>query len=132
MQADLDDAFGLYVSAVRTEIDPQPALDFWEMTRQIHTTIQGLLTDKQIFAALDAAQLPPTLLDALSFAKYGMCENDLAKRLLERSGNDGVHVGLLLTNLGRLSIQTDFPGLRIASIYGPFVYSDTHERYLAH
>jgi hypothetical protein len=74
--------------------------------------------------------LPPTLIDAIPFAKGGQLDEDLVLRLIQRKGLDRVHAGLLIANLGRHGAAQRLGLPSLEGVVGPFVYSDTHEKYL--
>jgi NRPS condensation-like uncharacterized protein len=124
------EAFGLYASAVRPELDYDPGAPFWHTARRFHAAITGLLTDEHIFASQRVGMFHPGLLDALAFARNDRCDDDLVTKLHRRTGNDRVNTRLLISNLGRVDIPTRYGPLELDGMYGPFVYPDVQEKYL--
>ena len=126
----VDGAFAFYASAVRPELDYDPGTPFWDAARAFHTRIRELLTDESIFESQRLSAFDPSLLDALPFAKYGKLEDRLADRIVEKMGIDRISASLIVTNLGRLDFPVDYGPLRLEALYGPYVYTDTVEKYL--
>jgi NRPS condensation-like uncharacterized protein len=124
------DAFAFYASAVRPEVSYDPELPFWQTARDIHRQIRQLLTDETIFESQQLNDLSPTLLDALTFAKNGRLDDGLVNRLVERMGFNRVTASLVMTNLGRVDVPVEYGPRRLSAVYGPYVYSDTIEKYL--
>jgi NRPS condensation-like uncharacterized protein len=126
----VDEAFAFYASAVRPELEYQPGIPFWDVARTFHTQIQQLLTDENIFESQQLSAFSPSLLDALAFVKYDRLEDKLAQRIVERMGIDRITASLVITNLGRLDIPVNYGSRHLAALYGPYVHSDTVEKYL--
>jgi len=124
------EAFAFYASSVMPRLEVALGTPFWHTTRTFHAQIQGLLTDETVFASQRLSAFHPSLLDGLVFAKYGKLDDRLANRLVEKMGINNVVAGLLITNLGRLDLPVDYGPLHLAAMYGPYVYSDTMEKYL--
>lgn len=124
------EAVGFYAAAIRPHLEVEKEMSFWELALKYQKVIDEMLTDKNIFASQRVQQLPPTLMDALTFQKYNLLNDNLVKRLLERTKRDRVNAGLLIANLGRVdSIQLE-TAMKLEAVYGPFVYTDTNEKYL--
>jgi len=126
----VDEAFAFYASAVRPRLEYRAGKPFWSTAREFHDRIKGLLTDENIFASQRLSDVAPSLLDALVFAKYDKLDDKLTNRLVKKMGIDDVSAGLIVTNLGRLDIAVDHGPLHLSAMYGPYVYSDTVEKYL--
>jgi NRPS condensation-like uncharacterized protein len=126
----VDGACAFYASAVRPELEYQPGTPFWDAARAFHTQIRQLLTDENVFESQQLSAFSPSLLDALAFVKYDKLEDKLARRMVERMGIDRIGASLVVTNLGRLDVPVSYGSRRLAALYGPYVYSDTIEKYL--
>jgi NRPS condensation-like uncharacterized protein len=126
----VDGAFAFYASGVRPELNYPARSSFWDAARAFHTQIRHLLTNENVFESQQLSGFSPSLLDALAFAKYGKLEDRLAERMVERMGIDRISASLIVTNLGRLDIPVTYGARRLAALYGPYVYSDTVEKYL--
>jgi NRPS condensation-like uncharacterized protein len=123
------EAFAFYASSVRPRLEYVPGESFWHVARTFHERIKDLLTDENVFSSQRLNGVHPSLLDGLVFAKYGKLDDKLAARLVERMGLNKVQASLLVTNLGRLTFPADYGPLHLAEMYGPYVYSDTVEKY---
>ncbi len=126
----VDEAFAFYASAVRPKLEYEQGASFWSVARAFHQQIKRLLTDENIFESQQLSGISPSLLDALVFAKHGKLDDKLANRMVERMGIERVSASLVITNLGRLDFPVDYGPWRLEAMYGPYVYSDTIEKYL--
>ncbi len=124
------EAFAFYASAVRPRLDYERGRRFWHAARVFHAQIKELLTDENIFESQQLSAFSPSLLDALFFAKQGKLDDKLANRMVERMGIGEVNTSLVVTNLGRLGFPVEYGPLSLGALYGPYVYSDTIEKYL--
>ncbi|MFX0061894.1 MAG: condensation domain-containing protein [Candidatus Hermodarchaeota archaeon] len=124
------EAFAKYASAVRPTLKYKTEEPFWDQARKFNETIDKLLVDSNIFASQQLDNLPSSLLDAVSFNKYGKFDNDLVARLVEQIGGNKINVGIIITNLGKVDIPLNYGFVTLESITGPYVYSDTMEKYL--
>lgn len=124
------EAFAFYASAVRPRLEYERGTPFWSAARAFHAQIRQLLTDENIFESQQLSAFSPSLLDALFFAKQGKLDDKLANRMVERMGIGEVNTSLVVTNLGRLGFSADYGPLSLEALYGPYVYSDTIEKYL--
>jgi NRPS condensation-like uncharacterized protein len=122
------DALGFYASSLTAELKHDPSAGFWEGARRIHGAIRQALQKTDLFRMLKAEALPPTLLDSLYFAKYGLINNRLSNRTLARMRWSGTSYGFSITNVGRSAIPLEYGARTIEAVYGPFVYSDVNEK----
>ena len=77
---------------------------------------------------LIAESLPPTFLDALYFAKYGLVQSGMANRMLSKMDWAGTSYGYSITNVGRVDILAAYGPRLIEAVYGPFLFSDVNEK----
>ena len=108
------------------EYDPRQL--FWDAARNIHEKIKNSLAKTNIFQALAADSLHPTLLDSLYFSKYGLIKSGLSAKLVQQMNWQGTNYGYSITNVGRMNIPTHYGSYRLESVYGPTIYSDVNEK----
>jgi NRPS condensation-like uncharacterized protein len=122
------EAFGFYASSLTVDLSYDPGCSFWDNARRVHSKITRELSRTDIFRMLSAEMVHPTLLDSLYFAKYGLLDEAMPKRLLRRMGWHEVTYGYALTNVGRFDIPAAYGPLQLEAVYGPAVYSDVDEK----
>jgi hypothetical protein len=71
--------------------------------------------------------LHPSLLDGLAFAMHGALDDPMAQRLVERVQGK-MRTGILVSNLGRLDLPTDYGGLCLSAIRPPAIYAGNAEK----
>jgi len=125
------DALGFYATGVRVPYRHVTGHSPWTSARSFGQELDRLLTTENLLALRRLELLDPGLIDALAFARGGLCTDPLAQKLLTRSGKDRVIAGLLMANLGRLTSSAQDVPAHLDAIYGPFVCSDTTEKYMA-
>ena len=128
LQPPVGEALGFYASSLSLAPGYDPGLPFWDAARAVHRRIKRALARTDVFRMLAAGELPPTLLDALYPAKYGLLQDRMAARMLARMGWDRVSYGYSLTNVGRSDIPTRYGSHELEAVYGPFFYSDVNEK----
>ena len=122
---DVGHAVGHYASAIKAVLPAlSPGASIWQTARDVRKTVREKLTDRQAFAAQRIDAVSPSLMDAIVFAKHGLCDDPMALRLLKRSGLDRRLTGVLLSNLGRMDIPQTYGSLELHDLIGPVVYSD--------
>ena len=122
------EAFGFYASSFTAQLDYDPQQTFWDTARSFHQKIGDRLAKTNIFQALAADSLHPTLLDSLYFSKYGLMKSKMSDKLVKQMNWQGINYGYSITNVGRMNIPTDYDQYQLESIYGPYVYSDVNEK----
>ena len=124
-------ALGFYATGVRVAHAFDTTQTLWENAKAFAADLAKLLDSESLFAMRRLEFIDPGLIDALAFARGGLCDDPLAMRLLSRSGKDRVMAGLLMANLGLLTRDDETAGDLLDAVYGPFVCSDTTEKYMA-
>ena len=74
------------------------------MARLFHQTIVASLESKNVFQALSADALHPTLLDSLYFSKYGLFDSKISDKFVKQMKWQGLNYGYSITNVGRMGI----------------------------
>ena len=123
---DIGEALGMYASAVKLQFKYDPDEPFWETVRYLDQKIKKQLTEKNVFAFQRSGALHPSLMDGIAFAMFGDLNDEMACNMAERMQN-AVRIGVLVSNLGRLDIPTQFNGLELAWISPPAVYAGNAE-----
>ena len=124
-------ALGLYATTVRVPYEYAADRTVWQNASSFGSALAKRLSVREVFALRRLEFLDPGLIDAISFAREGLCDDPLAKRLVNRMGVDRIVGGLMVANLGRLA-QDDPSSVGILeAVYGPFVCSTRAERYMA-
>jgi len=131
LQPPAGEGLGFYATGLRVAHKYDTQQTVWQNASAFSSELAKLLTDKSIFALRRLELLDPGLIDALAFARGGLCSDPLARRLLVRSGKDRIQAGLLMANLGRLTPPESRTSEVLDAVYGPFVCSDTTEKYMA-
>ncbi len=122
-------ALGLYASAVKLQFRHDPETPFWETVRILDRSINKKLTEKNIFASQRSNALHPNLMDGIAHAMFGDFDDDMAQNLAERMQNE-VRTGILVSNLGRLDLPSQYGYLQLAWIKPPAVYAGNAEKAL--
>jgi hypothetical protein len=122
------EAFGFYASSFTAHLEYDPRQPFWDTARNIHEKIKNSLAKTNIFRALAADSLHPTLLDSLYFSKYGLVKSKMSDNLVKQMNWQGTSYGYSITNVGRMAIPTNYAQYQLESVYGPYVYSDVNEK----
>lgn len=123
-------ALGFYATGVRVGYSYNLRQPLRANARAFGQRLTPLLTPKTLFAMLRLAPLDPGLIDALAYARGGLCSNPLALRFLKRTGKDRVMAGLLMSNLGAVPITSERRPPIVDSVFGPMVLSDSTEKYV--
>lgn len=125
MTKDVSEAVGHYASAIKASLPAlSPDASIWQTARDVRRLVQENLTDRKVFATQQIDAVAPSLMDAMVFAKYGLCDDPMALKLLKRSGLDDRVTGVLLSNLGRMDIPRTYGALEVTDLIGPVVYSE--------
>ena len=74
--------------------------------------------------------LHPTLVDSISYTRYGEHGDKLAKRFLKLEGGYTMNTGLDLSNLGSLKMPESRSQIILKDIIGPCCYNEFQEKYL--
>jgi NRPS condensation-like uncharacterized protein len=122
------EAFGFFASSFTARLEYDPRQEFWDVARIIHEKIRDSLAETNIFQALSADPLHPTLLDSLYFSKYGLMKSRLSDKLVKQMNWQGISYGYAITNVGRMNTPTNYDQYQLESVYGPYVYSDVNEK----
>ncbi|MBU4071663.1 MAG: hypothetical protein KKH41_03200 [Candidatus Thermoplasmatota archaeon] len=131
LAAPVGEAFGLYFSSFKIKFKRPKEKSFWANALAVHEHIQQQITDKNVFTVyMQLKDLHPTLVDSISFTRYGELEDKLAKRLLRLEGDYTLNTGLDLSNLGVLEMPDNRGLLILKDIIGPCCYNEFQEKYL--
>jgi NRPS condensation-like uncharacterized protein len=122
------EAFGFYASSFTARFEYDPHQKFWNVARIFHEKIRASLAKTNIFQALSAESLHPTLLESLYFSKYGLMQSRTSDNLVKKMNWQGISYGYAITNVGRMNIPTKYGQYWLESVYGPYVYSDVNEK----
>ncbi len=122
------EAFGFYASSLNTQLKCNPKISFWEMARIFHDRIKTALAKTNPFQMITAEFMHPTLIDSLYFSKYGLLNNKLSGKLLQKMNWDKINYGFSITNVGKVNIPKSYGKLQLESVYGPLFYSDVNEK----
>jgi hypothetical protein len=99
------EAFGLYISAVKFNVDCNPERDFWDISREIKKTLVQKSDDKSIFSELtDGCTLMDELVPVVT-------PGFIAKQLTK------MDYDLSITNLGNLDFPSQFGSLEFENIF---------------
>ncbi len=123
-------ALGFYATGVRVGYSYNVRQSLRTNARAFSQRLTPLLTPKTLFAMMRLAPLDPGLIDALAYARGGLCDQPLAVRFLKRTGKDRVMAGLLMSNLGAVPINSELRPPVVDALYGPMVLSDSTEKYV--
>jgi NRPS condensation-like uncharacterized protein len=124
---DIGEALGMYASAVKLQFKYDPDIPFWETVRSLDQKIKKQLTEKNIFASQRSGTLHPSLMDGIAHAMFGDLNDEMARNMAKRMQN-AVRTGVLVSNLGRLDVPSQFNGLELAWISPPAVYAGNAEK----
>ena len=101
------------------------------MARDVHAKIQKNITDINVFTILmQLKDLHPTLIDSISFTRYGLLDDKLANKFYKLEGDYTDNTGLDLSNLGTVDIPAASGDLRYKGIIGPACYNEFQEKYM--
>ncbi len=99
------EAFGLYINAVKFNVDCHPERDFWEISREIKKTLVQKSNDPAIFSELtDGCTLMDELVPVVT-------PEFIAKQLTK------MDYDLSITNLGNLDFPSQFGSLEFENIF---------------
>ncbi len=130
LSEDAGESFGLYYSSFKLEFKYPRQKDFWEAARAVHKHIRDKISDFNVFTILmQLRELHPTIVDSISFTRYGLLEDRLAKRLLKLEGGYTTNTGLDLSNIGVLDAPKDNERIELVNILGPMVYNEFQQKY---
>ena len=125
------ESFGLYFSSFKLKFKPPKDDNFWVNARAVHDYIQKQITDKNVFTIyMQLKDLHPTLVDSISYTKYGEHGDKLAKRFLKLEGGYTLNTGLDLSNLGVLKMPEGRSQIILKNIIGPCCYNEFQEKYM--
>lgn len=117
----IDEALGLYSSAVAVEGASAFRGDFRRAVASFDAVVKRKVTEEAVFASQRLGGLHPSLLDGICHALFGDFDDPLAVRLAEKVvARTRSHV--LVSNLGRIA-DAESPGL--ARLYPPAVAAGT-------
>jgi len=99
------EAFGLYINAIKFNVDCHPERDFWDISREIKTILKRNADDKSVFSELtDGCTLMDELVPAVT-------PGFIAKQLTK------MDYDLSITNLGNLDFPNQFGELEFENIF---------------
>lgn len=99
------EAFGLYITAIKFNVDCHPDRDFWDVSREIKQTLKNKADDKSIFSELtDGCTLMDELVPSVT-------PGFIAKQLTK------MDYDLSITNLGNLDFPNQFGDLEFENIF---------------
>lgn len=99
------EAFGLYITAIKFDVDCHPEHDFWEVAREIKQLLKNKADDQSIFSELtDGCTLMDELVPAVT-------PGFIAKQLTK------MDYDLSITNLGNLDFPNQFGDLEFENIF---------------
>lgn len=99
------EAFGLYINAVKFNVDCHPERDFWDISREIKKTLVQKSDDQSIFSELtDGCTLMDELVPVVT-------PGFIAKQLTK------MDYDLSITNLGSLDFPSEFGSLEFENIF---------------
>ncbi len=99
------EAFGLYINAIKFNVDCHPDRDFWDVSREIKATLKSKSDDKSVFSELtDGCTLMDELVPAVT-------PGFIAKQLTK------MDYDLSITNLGNLDFPSQFGDLEFENIF---------------
>lgn len=122
------ESFGFYASSLTVRLKYTPRKEFWENARNIHSRIRTELERTELFRALIADLLSPSLLDSIYFSKYGLIKSRISDMMLSMMNFDKISYGYSITNVGKVKIPSVYGPLQLDAVYGPAVYSDVNEK----
>jgi len=123
--------FGLFFSSFKLKFKKPKKDNFWDNARAVHDYIQKEITNRNVFTIyVQLKNLHPTLVDSISYTKYGELDDKLAKRFLKLEGDYTLNTGLDISNLGALKLPEISGQLKLKSIIGPSCYNEFQEKYL--
>ena len=128
LSVSVGEAFGFYASSLTVKLPYSPRKSFWDNARKVHSRITKELSKTNLFRMFVSEMVHPTLLDSLYFRKYGLLDEAMPKRLLDKMGWHEITYGYALTNVGRFDIPTTYGPYRLEAVYGPLFYSDVEEK----
>jgi len=122
------ESFGFYASSLTVKLPFSSSMSFWDNARKVHSKIAKELNKTNLFRMLTAELIHPTLLDSLYFQKYGLLDEAIPKKMLNKMGWQKMAYGYALTNIGRFDIPANYGSLELDSVFGPLFYSDIEEK----
>jgi NRPS condensation-like uncharacterized protein len=121
-------AFGFYAQTLFFDLEYNPNLSFWELTRIFNKKIHSeMYNDKKVFNLSKLELLDPSLLDSTYYQKYDLFSNKWSDRLLKTMGANDLIADLSITNLGKLNFPTKYGKFSLDALYGPSVFCDILE-----
>lgn len=124
-----DESIGYFASAVRPNLKYIEKKTFWENSQIFHKKIKRLL-EKDLFTSQTIDLFTPKFLDTIILNIFGQREDKLAKIFIKKAGMDKINSTFAIANLGLIKISTNLEKLKIRSLFGPVVLSETVEKYL--
>jgi NRPS condensation-like uncharacterized protein len=106
---DPGEACNLLASGAMVAPEYTKGMEFWELTKDIHTkTVQTLASNQSLFGTRMLARLmDPTFNDAMYMFQQGSWEGT---PLIRQMGGQSAPVGAVLTNLGGLQLPKEYKG----------------------
>ncbi|TXT64317.1 MAG: putative Condensation domain-containing protein [Promethearchaeota archaeon] len=123
------ETFGKFASAIRPKLEYDTSISFWENAQKINEKIHNLLKLENIFQSFQLNDFDPNLIDAFWYTKFGEISNKFVEKFLKKMHLDEVYHSFILTNLGKIQIEKHYGNYILNSIHGPYIYSDTIEKY---
>ncbi|MBD3197284.1 MAG: hypothetical protein GF317_19675 [Candidatus Lokiarchaeota archaeon] len=124
------ESFGKYASAIRPELEYDKSLSFWKNAKKINETIYNSLDLKNIFQSFQLNNFNPTLIDAFWYTKFGQISSKFVEKFLKKMHLNEIYHSFILTNLGKIQIRKHYGNYTLNTVHGPYVFSDTIEKYI--
>ncbi|MHA2058618.1 MAG: hypothetical protein ACXACG_12410 [Candidatus Thorarchaeota archaeon] len=129
LRVDCSDAVGYYVGTSLLQFKYKEGSSFWDNVRKYHKDVTKQLNSSSLFdAALTYSVLDPTIVDAILFlivgdlvephqSRYAKIsefvgkKDGVASKFVERT--EEISPDIISTNLGKLALPEDIPGIQI-------------------
>ncbi len=129
LRVDCSDAVGYYVGTSLLQFKYKEGSSFWDNVRKYHKDVIKQLNSSSLFdTALTYSVLDPTIVDAILFliigdqvephqsryakiSEFAGKKDGIASKFLERS--EEIAPDIISTNLGKLAMPEDIPGIQI-------------------
>ena len=123
------ESMGFFISAVKPNLKYNEKKTFWENAQIFHKKIKRPF-EKDPFKSQRIALFTPKYLDVMMLNFFEQRDDKLAKKMLKKGGMYKIHSTFTIANLGLIEIADDLEKLKINTLFGPIVLSDTMEKYI--
>ena len=113
LPADLEGHFGMFITIVKEPVECHTERDFWDITRDVSGHLHELVNPQKLMMRLAATE---------SVADYMQREGQMKLGLLKADYDASV------SNLGRLTIPTEYGAVKLRSLIGPTFGANKDEK----